>query len=994
MAPRAVRPLVERRQELETLHAAIRDAQAGRPSVTFVRGEAGIGKSSLVRELAEDGTALALRGDCFQIEDAELPFAPLAAALRDVPAPTLADASKRVSPAARRQLARTFPHALADGGQAEEPDSDRHAQRQLFDALLSLLGELGRAAPLLLAIDDFQWVDRSTRDFTGFLARGLRRERLAVVVTYRTDALPPRHPTAELVAGLARVPAVGFLDLGPLSAEGVASHARNLIGPRARPGLVDEVYRRSQGNPFFVEELLAAHVEGRGDEVPAGVLTAAIPGSVSAAAQGVLEVVAGVGRPLSWELLQAACGLEPDALRRAVREALEHRLLTEEGGAFAFRHVLVREAIYGGLHAGERRALHLTIAQSLSRGGHGGHAELAFHWSEAGCRPEALEAAVAAGLEAERARGFAAAARHLEMSIRLWDELGAAPAGLALDRIELLGRLSDARKRAGDYRGAAAACERALAAIDPARDPLRAAAFHERLGALSSMRSDVALECFRRALALLPADQPARRARLVGEEASALWGLDRWEEACARAREAGELADRAGAQPESFYARTVLGLALAFAGRREEGEDCLRTALERGGGALPDDRLRAYLHLGEVRRMRGHFDAARQAMDRGAALADELGLQGAFGWYMTVNAAGDLLALGRWAQADELLERVRYRPLEEWAEIQLRQVAGGLALARDRIDEAWVELDRARELIAHGAPEFVPPVYAALAELALATDGPERARALVGEGLAAVESKTELLYTPALHAVGARVEADAAVAAMDARERIAAEEACDAAGRLASVLAARLGEVGDPPPTAGAHLASCQAEVRRAQAQLARRTPDEATLAWSRAAESWAAAVAAWSALEAPYPAAYATWRRAEAVLASAGRRSEGPALLRSAREQADRLGATRLAAAIEALAQRAGVGLGSDASAHAPRDSAHGLTARELDVLALLVEGKTNREIAAELVISLRTAETHVSRVLSKLNASNRTEATAAAHRLGIEPRLSGRRG
>ena len=661
-------PLVERQDQLERLGAALERAAAGEPSVTVVAGEAGIGKTRLVRALEdvarERGLAV-LRGDCLRLGDGELPFAPLAAALRETPDETL----DRLPRAARLELGRAFPHlSRSDDVRTGQPESDRHAQRRLFDSLLCLLSELGKTAPLLLVIEDFHWVDRSTRDFAGFLARGGRHERLAAVITYREHDDAPDE-TVEMLDDLGRLDNVERIDLPALSRAGVDELARGVLSARAPSTLVDQLHRRSRGNPFFAEELLAAYVDGRGATLPAGVVSTVLQRlrRVSPPARQLLRCAAASRRPVTWEFLTATCGLTEIDLNRALREALDQHLLIEQGAeppAYAFRHELMREAIYEALHEGERRAFHVGIAEHLASVGASAQAELAFHWGSAGRRPEALLASIQAGLEAERARAYAAAAHDFRRAAQLW-ALGPPPPNMPLDRLELAGHLSDALKHAGDYGAAVEVCEQALKSIDATVDPYAAAAFHERLGGLHSSHSDVALEHFRQASRLIPESDRVKRARLIADEADALLGLDRWDEAAARSEEALGLAVEVGASGEALVARTVFGLALASAGRWQEGEDCLRAALDTPiEEAGPDELLRAYLYLAELRRLRGHFDAALATMDEGSKLALELGLQGAFGWYMDVNAAGDLFHLGRWEEADARLHEVRDRSLE------------------------------------------------------------------------------------------------------------------------------------------------------------------------------------------------------------------------------------------------------------------------------------------------------------------------------------------
>jgi DNA-binding CsgD family transcriptional regulator len=984
-------PLVERRQQLERLGAVLERAVAGEPSVTIVAGEAGIGKTRLVRaleEVARERGLAVLRGDCLRLGDGELPFAPLAAALREVPDETL----DRLPRVARLELGGAFPHlARSDDVLASRPESDRHAQRRLFDSLLCLLSELGRTAPLLLVIEDFQWVDRSTRDFAGFLARAGRHERLAAVITYREHDDAPDE-TVEMLDDLDRLEQVERIDLPALSRAGVDELAHGVLSARAPAPLVDQLHRRSRGNPFFAEELLAAYVDGRGARLPAGVVSTVLQRlrRVSAPARQLLRCTAASRRPVTWEFLTATCGLEEIDLNPALREALDQHLLVEQGTepAYAFRHELMREAVYEALHEGERRALHAGIAEHLASVGASAQAELAFHWHAAGRTPEALLASLRAGLEADRARAYAAAAHDFRTATQLWDVLGSPPPETPLDRLDLAAHLADALKHAGDYSGAVAVCEEALDALDPAVDPARAAAFHERLGALNSAHSEIALESFGAALDLLPAPDRGKRARLLAEQACALLGLERPIEARERAADALALAMESNASPETLYARTVLGLALVSAGRPEEGEQCLRVALETPTDrAHPDDLLRGYLYLGEACRLRGHFEAACAAMERGSALARELGLQGSFGWYMDANAAADLFHLGHWPEAGARLEEVRDRPLESWAEVMLRQVSGQLALAAGELEDAETELHLGLERCGEAQPESSPPVYATLAELALWRGDPDAARQFVGEGFAAMERTRELLYTPALHSVGARAAADAAAAAMDAGRADLAHLAHADAEALAEDLAERLREHGDRhlPPTAVAHAAACEAEMLRAAAELSRIQSGNRADQWEQAVAAWGHASALWADVGGPYPAAYASLRRAEAILVARRRSRESAEALREAYASAGQIGAALLRSAAEAVARRVRVDL-APGMPSAPRpELPMGLTRREVQTLELLARGMTNREIADELVISIRTVDVHVSRIIAKLGTSNRTEAVAAAHRLGL---------
>jgi DNA-binding CsgD family transcriptional regulator len=277
----------------------------------------------------------------------------------------------------------------------------------------------------------------------------------------------------------------------------------------------------------------------------------------------------------------------------------------------------------------------------------------------------------------------------------------------------------------------------------------------------------------------------------------------------------------------------------------------------------------------------------------------------------------------------------------------------------------------------------MPEVYAAFAELRLVERAHDDARALIQEALDAVGDALDALYVPALFSMGARVEADAAEAARDGRRPDAAVEAHARAADHLRRLETLLGPHDDErrPPTARAHLATCRAEVARAAG-----ASDGSSRAPAHAA--WTAAVAAWDAVAFPYPAAYARRRQAEAALA-AGQQRDGARALREAYAAAKGLGAEVLVRDVELLARRSRIALDEEPQRRRrtrdPERAAHELTLRELDVLALVAEGRTDREIAARLFITHKTASHHVSHILTKLSVRTRNEAAAWAYRQGL---------
>jgi DNA-binding CsgD family transcriptional regulator/tetratricopeptide (TPR) repeat protein len=967
------RRLVERRAEIEALERALELAEDGDPTVTLVIGEAGIGKSRLLREaqgLARERGMAVLRGECLRLDGCELPFAPLAALLRDAPPEQLEAALADLGTEVRAELERAFPH-LGSGlpvGGGSSPD--RFAPARVFEAIVLLLGALGRAAALLVVLEDVHWVDRSTREFVRFLVRGLRRERLAVAISFRTGELGAHDPVREMLADLQYHERVTLAELAPLDRDGIAAQLEGILGRPPEPALAAELHERCGGNPLFAEELLSAHRDPGGEKLPARLADALRVRlrRVPEPARRLLPYAAAIGRPAPAALLGAASGTAEPELSAALRDAVDHHLLVHDRDrdAFAFRHDVVREAVYTDLLPGERAPVHGAVATAI--GDRGAAAELAVHWRAAGHTERALRASVVAGLEAEDARAFDEALRHLRAALELWPDDG--EQDLDLDHVDLLGHLSDLARHTGEHAQAVAWCEQALATLDGTADAARASRFFERLGRLQAFEDDSGLAAYREALRLLPAGDRAGRARLLGAEAYALWGLHRYEEAREHAQEALAVAQDTGAAGEAAYARTVLGLAVAYAGDPRAGADHLRTAIgELEGLGRPEDLLYAHLYLAESLRLVGDFEGALAVTSDGELHARRLGMQASFGRFLALNAATDEHMLGRWEDAEARLADLDDRDLEPWNAIARGQVAGHLHLARGRLEDAAREL-REAEGLCEGAPaECVPAVYAGLAELELWQGRPQAARKLVEQGLQAVRGVGELLYAPSLFAMGVRVEAEAALAApADAAQR---ERAAAAADRLVSELDALVAAEASPP-SALAHLQAARAEAARA--------------AGADSEVMWTAVADAWAAIGAPYPAAYAGWRRAEAALRGSGAR-DGAAALRAAHEQAAALGAELMRIELEALARRARVPLGLPAPAEgdgieAAPLAALGLTAREVEVLELVGEGLTNRQIAERLFISPKTAGLHVSNILGKLRVANRTQAAEVAHR------------
>ena len=255
---------VGRSEQLAELRAALRDAAEGRPSLALVGGESGVGKSRLADELirhAREAGARVLTGDCVELGEDELPYAPLLTALR----PLVRDgdpALDALAPSLRAALDAILP------GLGEDRSTGEATQSRVFEALLTVLDGLAQDGPAVLVIEDLHWADSSTRSFIGFLARSVCDERLLVVGTYRSDELHRRHPLRPVLAELASDPYTRLIDLPRFSPDELAEQLEGIVGDRPAPELVQRVYSRSEGNALYAEEILAAGLDGRGSLPP------------------------------------------------------------------------------------------------------------------------------------------------------------------------------------------------------------------------------------------------------------------------------------------------------------------------------------------------------------------------------------------------------------------------------------------------------------------------------------------------------------------------------------------------------------------------------------------------------------------------------------------------------------------------------------------------------------------------------------------------------
>jgi predicted ATPase len=376
---------IGRADELGRLEATLDRAEQRRPQAVLLAGEAGVGKTRLLLEFADQARRRGVRvlaGGCVELGDIGLAYLPVVDALRGLgDDPAEAELLAEVATTAPG-LGRLLP-GIEPAGPVGELVGGGQDQLQVFDAVRALLMRRSERSPVVVLLEDLHWADPSTRDLVAFLARALGSSRLMLVASYRSDELDRRHPLRPLLAELVRLPGIERIELAPFSRAELAEHLQAITGVPLPADRVERIHARSEGNPFYAEQLLAA---GAGDaEVTlpptlADVVLARVQG-LSEPAQQVLRVAAVAGRRVPHRLLAEAAGWPEDDLERGLREATGAGVLVVDStsGTYAFQHALLQEAAYGELLPSEQIRLHAAYAHLLAAEPEGAAAELAHH---------------------------------------------------------------------------------------------------------------------------------------------------------------------------------------------------------------------------------------------------------------------------------------------------------------------------------------------------------------------------------------------------------------------------------------------------------------------------------------------------------------------------------------------------------------------------------------------------------------------------------------
>ncbi|TQM64699.1 regulatory LuxR family protein [Humibacillus xanthopallidus] len=959
--------MIGRDAELDRLCAIAADVREGVGGGALVTGEAGIGKSRLITEFAtveRSQGLLVLVGHGVDLAGGHLPFGTLADTVRDAVHRLGRDELERLAPDACRALGAIVP--VLAGAPAREssagasPSADRVA---VLGGAIQLIDALTAERPLCWVVDDLQWADPQTLDLIAVVTRGLESRRVMFVGTFRTPVVEPE--AAALLADLASLSEVITIRLGRLDEATARRQLRRVRGAALDPATEERILRLGEGLPLFIEHLA----------IEAGTTPNGVPESLGAIVDGrlrrladavtaVVDAAAVAEGPTDLEGLATVTGSPPAVVGAAVDEAAAARVLEQgDDGELRFVHTLVRDWVVSRLPPARRRALHRAWADLLDgkRSEHVGDVVAsALHRRAAGDEAGAIRGFGRAAVIAARTGDSTLETSCLRQVYALWGSVQDAEAVCGMGIADVLFNLCVAGTSADEVAVLGDVLRRELAGGHLAGTAT------ERLWL--TMRLEQAEG--RAPAAPVSVEQTTRdRARVLFEAAPSLVVLD-----------ALQIAGRWARRFDGALAARLHRRAWEMA--REVGDTRARIRSEVFVGF---DHLARVEPLAEARRL-----LALEAEYAALPVAD---------WSMAVESAVTCLVdAGHYDEASVLAEQALLRLQDpQLAPRRYAGIAVCLGAARAEVGD-WSGAERWLQVV----ESTYEPVRSEVAGIRLrimtrrgqvAQLEPHLSTAMTAlePGPDLVGQRHELAdVVTALYAVGKASEARRWLHALEGEPGgwwfAALWPALNAALRFEVAALQAPAPGGDPELIARLDELSQQFDWRGPAAD-AFRAEHVALLARSRRADSvdqWAAAADGWAGIDRAWDEAVCRLRLAEAYAAQGDRRLAASELLR-ANDIAGRLGAAGLLAEARVLGRRHGVALPIQRLTPPSSDLVSPLTAREREVLELVAEGRTNDEIAGRLCISPKTASVHVSRILAKLRAGNRTEAVAIGRREGL---------
>ncbi|UJP09330.1 AAA family ATPase [Microbacterium sp. KUDC0406] len=934
--------MVGRDAELGLLERAFDRAGGGEPASVLVGGEAGIGKTRLLAEFAQrlDGRATLLTGWCLDFGSIPVPYGPLPAIVRAA-LEALDDPSAEAAGPGRAALRLLLPE-LGDG----PIDRSAIAPEGLGEALADVFEAAARRHPLVVVVEDLHWADPATLSILSFLLRALARERVMFVLTCRTDEIGRGGAVRSFLVSAESARLLDRVGLERLDAVAVRSLAESLRG-----GVDDAAFarmlERSEGVPFFVEEL-SCNADGPIPDTLRDVLLARFDG-LGDDAKKVVRLASASDGSVSHELVSTLAALPDERLDEALREAMVASILAvRDDDAYAFRHALLREAVHDDLLPGERGRLHRAYAEALEQRSPQAcprASQLAYHWHQAHDARRALTAAVEAMTQARTDYAFSSAARFGELALELWDQVPDAADLVGMPRVKLLAKLGSIMRNAGDSERALTVVDLALREADEenAETGVWVRLLRDKAMFLQNAGRTGAIEYSEKALALMDDgfDDQRLRALVLVMLAGRLMISARFDESERAGAEAIRIGESIGADSVVSIAANTIAVCHMERGDLAGAYAWFRRSWEHATDN--DAKLKYRVNYSDALCLLGRHHEAIRVAEEGIAHARALGLERTSGSILTQNLVEPLLQLGQIDRVDELL-------------------ANDLAIRTHRIFRVYTTASRIKALAWRGRIDE-------------ATSLRDEWRTRVDD---AAEVETQVWYGRFMSALTIEMNAGRVDAAADLLDSL-----LDDPGRLPAHFARVLSE--SPWTVVGLRvqgkearadvlaarlIAACDAlpgELRHPQGDPVLRalldpSPDSLRAALPRADDTDAPVL----------QAVLVRLELARAIVAERGDRAEAIEALAEASAIAARIGHVRLAREVADFTAASGLAL-----AHARGDGAE-LTERERQVLDLIGEGHSNREIADQLFISIKTVSVHVSSILRKLGVSSRTEAAA----------------
>ncbi len=1038
-----------RERELAQLAEAVRRVAEGRLGRVVLTGPAGIGCTRLLDELSTRVSSvpgvLACRGRAYE-PGAGMPYQAvgdaLASAFRKVPDERVPEIVSRVG-ADLAALVPGLAERLDDLAVDRTPpqlEAPELLGRRVIESILGTLERLSAGGVVLLMLEDVHFADPATRKLIEALQDVGRSLPVCLVITYQAEEVHRRHPMQALADRLAEDEEVVRLRLGSLSAPEVERLVVDALGEKPPQNALTAVIEGARGNPLIALELArsARSLEGVRLSDAFDQLYGARVEALSREAGRVVRVLAAARSPLLRSTVMSIRPQDGRLTIQGLEEAIAGGFVIEAGERLVISHELCAEAVEALELTPERQGIHAAMAERLVEE----PALAAWHWARAARPQEAQAAHVEAARMASRLDPSDTVLLHYEAALELPSLEPVGPSEAAT----LLAGAARASAAAGAYRSAVALMRRAIdsrAAREASRhrgerDPATRIALgemYEDLGRYQWNAGDLdgAIASIERALGIMPQAPSCSRAWVLASLAQHLMLDGRFDQSLSAAEEALGMAAAAETGGEDTlrvraHALCTKGVDIAYRGDAELGLALLEEAatLSRRTGRL-DDLMRVAAnrtYLLDLDLRREDAVAVVQEFLQDAAAG---GLEATYGAFLRGNAADILFHLGRWQEAERLC-RSDLKWQTNWQTsghdiTWLSLAVLGLLLTESRADQEATSLVGRALLELHAvAPgqgmNFVMRSAVSLAlwngrvEEALSIAEREWPRAIESDelGIVAIAASTAMEAAAAAAEHG-RADSNAGLIA---RARALTEGVLPAAESY--VAGSSIG-----PELGGRREAELMLQTARAHALRVRGRPDPT--AWDMLAQAWERNTV-------PYRQAKARWWQALAILGEApeedreSARVEASAPLSEAYRIARGLPALPLLREIVDLAARARVslpiakevdrdlvavgpgrppdaGVGNPDIARAieerviatlrkgPADT-YGLSPRERDVLNILAEGRTDRDIAGRLFISERTVHVHVRRILAKLGVSSRTEAAGVAIRQGLVPATS----